>query len=229
MNLNRCKIGHLYDTDEYSECPYCNGTLGDREHDSPPILLKPTAYANQGATLPPTEGYDNWDNSVIPVSEIMPSTEPTLAELLKDARKQNNMSAPQSQEETMETMRYSPSGDMKINPVVGWLVSLNGEEAGKSYELKAGRNFIGRSSQMDVVLKGDQSVSRDKHAIIVYEPRKREFIVQPGESKELFYLNDDVVLSAQKIQSFDKLVIGQTELYFVPFCSEKFAWEDLAR
>jgi hypothetical protein len=82
---------------------------------------------------------------------------------------------------------------------------------------------------MDVVLSGDMSVSREKHAIILYEPKKRVFLAQPGESKELFYVNDEVVLNVTSLNAYDKIAIGNTELYFVPFCGEVFAWEDLGK
>jgi hypothetical protein len=226
MNFTRCAKGHLYDADQFPECPHCNGSAG-KEEDISATVSYPSGTVktvdNQGVTMPTTEAYTAWDNS-IPVSTVV-TEEPSIVDLLKKARENSTTVKHESADDTLKTMRYSPSENIQSEPVVGWLVCLNGEEAGRSYELKNGRNFIGRSTSMDVVLK-DQSVSRDRHAIIVYEPKKREFIVQPGESKELFYLNEDVVLSAQKIKSFDKLIIGNTELYFVPFCSENFAWED---
>jgi hypothetical protein len=232
MNFTRCEKGHLYDADLHPACPHCNGVEGREDDISATVKhssggVNPTVD-NQGVTMPKTEAHNVWGDS-IPVSDVVPEEEPSIADLLKMAResKSNNVTVKNEPEgDTLKTMRYSPAQNIKTEPVVGWLVCISGEEAGRSFELKTGRNFIGRSTSMDVVLK-DQSVSRDKHAIIVYEPRKREFIVQPGESKELFYLNDDVVLSSQKIKNFDKLIIGNTQLYFIAFCSESFAWEDL--
>lgn len=111
-------------------------------------------------------------------------------------------------------------------PVVGWLVCIGGNHFGEDFKLKAGRNFIGRSSEMDVALTGDASVSRDRHAIILYEPKNNIFIVQSGDAKELFYLNDKVVLNATEISAYDKLTLGNSTLLFVPCCSDKFKWED---
>lgn len=111
-------------------------------------------------------------------------------------------------------------------PVVGWLVCIGGNHFGEDFKLKAGRNFIGRSSEMDVALTGDPSVSRDRHAIILYEPKNNIFIVQSGDAKELFYLNDKVVLNATEISAYDKLTLGNSTLLFVPCCSDKFKWED---
>ena len=78
---------------------------------------------------------------------------------------------------------------------------------------------------MDVVLSGDASVSRDRHAIVVYEPKSNIFLVQPGDSKELFYVNDEVVLSAQEIKGYDVLSVGNSKLMFIPCCSDRFNWD----
>ena len=77
---------------------------------------------------------------------------------------------------------------------------------------------------MDVALTGEATVSRDKHAIIVYEPQQNMFLAIPGDAKELFYLNGDVVLSAQKIVKGDRIKVGQVELMFIPCCDEGFTW-----
>lgn len=111
-------------------------------------------------------------------------------------------------------------------PVVGWLVCTGGEYYGQSFLLKSGRNFIGRNPGMDIVLSGDLSVSRDRHAVVIYEPKAKIFIAQPGDSHELFYLNDKVVLNNEVLNPYDVLTIGNEKLLFIPLCGEKFCWED---
>ena len=80
---------------------------------------------------------------------------------------------------------------------------------------------------MDIVLASDKTVSRKRHAIVLYDPHSRIFVAQPGESRELFYINDKVVLRNEQLNIYDKLLIGKTELVFFPLCGEKFAWEDV--
>ena len=118
-------------------------------------------------------------------------------------------------------------GTLGMEPVVGWLVAVAGNHFGEDFKLKTGRNFIGRSTEMDVKLTGDSSVSRDRHAVIVYEPRGNVFLVQPGDAKELFYINERVVLAATKIAAYDILNLGETKLMFIPCCSEKFNWDSV--
>lgn len=116
-------------------------------------------------------------------------------------------------------------GDVETDPVVGWLVSVEGSNFGQDFKLKTGRNFIGRSNSMDISLTDDASISREKHAIVLYEPKSNIFLVQPGDAKELFYLNDKVVLNATELEAYDVLSIGATKLLFVPCCSSKFNWK----
>lgn len=113
-----------------------------------------------------------------------------------------------------------------IDPVVGWLVCIEGADFGSSFIIKSGRNFVGRSGDMDIVLHGDSSISRVKHAIILYEPKRREFIAQAGESRELFYVNEEVVLNSIRLKQHDILMIGNTKLMFFPCCGENFGWDD---
>ena len=51
--------------------------------------------------------------------------------------------------------------------------------------------------------------------------------MQPGDAKELFYLNDNVVLAATEIKAYDVLTLGDTKLLFVPCCSDKFNWDSV--
>lgn len=118
-------------------------------------------------------------------------------------------------------------GAIPSEPVVGWLVAIEGSNFGEDFKLKTGRNFIGRSTSMDVALTGDSSISREKHAIILYEPKSNIFLVQPGDAKELFYLNDKVVLNATEIGAYDVLSLGNTKLMFIPCCSDKFNWDSV--
>ncbi len=114
----------------------------------------------------------------------------------------------------------------KHEPVVGWLVCIEGESAGEDYRLKTSKNYIGRAETNDVIIRDDNSISREKHAIIIYEPIEGIFIAQPGESSALYYCNDKVVLSPIQLKNRDVIRIGKTKLVFVPFCIESFKWEN---
>ncbi len=125
-----------------------------------------------------------------------------------------------------KTISYA-SQVIGAEPVVGWLVITKGNDLGLDFRLKTGRNFIGRSASMDIALKNDKTVSREKHGIVVYDPKSCSYIVQPGTSKELCYLNDEVVLSPEKLKAYDIITVGETNLLFIPLCSKDgFNWDN---
>ncbi len=110
-------------------------------------------------------------------------------------------------------------------PVVGWLVCIEGTLIGRSFELFAGMNFIGRNKNNHICIPLDASVSREKHGIVIYDPRSKNFMIQSGMSAELLYLNDSVVLQPVNLEPYDTLLLGTTKFLFVPFCGEKYSWE----
>lgn len=112
-------------------------------------------------------------------------------------------------------------------PCVGWLIALGGEHIGTDFRLKVGKNFIGRSPKMDIALTDDKSVSRERHAIVVYEPKAHLYLVQPGESSSLVYRNDEVVLTPVKLEAYDMITVGDVNLLFMPLCGERFSWGSL--
>lgn len=111
-----------------------------------------------------------------------------------------------------------------IDPVVGWLVCIEGPDKGRDYRIHTERNFIGRAPTMDIAIAGDAGISREHHAVISYNPKRHTFTVAPGDSRGLTYLNDDELLGPQPIKPYDTLELGVSKLLFVPFCGERFTW-----
>ena len=114
-----------------------------------------------------------------------------------------------------------------IDPVVGWLVSVEGPHFGESFSIHSGMNSIGRNPSNRIVLDRDMAVSREKHAFITYEPKHRRFYVKPGDSSGLVYVNEDYITENRQINPRDVLEIGSSKLVFLPFCTEEFGWEDV--
>ncbi len=123
----------------------------------------------------------------------------------------------------------APAPSRVSTPCVGWLIALCGSHIGQDFRLKVGKNFVGRASHMDVALTEDMSVSRDRHAIVVYEPKAHLYLVQPGESSSLVYKNDEVVLTPMKLEAYDVVTVGDVNLLFMPLCGARFNWGDLLR
>jgi len=117
---------------------------------------------------------------------------------------------------------------MGFDPVVGWLVCIQGPEKGRDYRVRSERNGIGRGPEMAICIASDETISRENHAIISYNPRKASFRIAPGEGRGMTYLNDEEVDVPQPLQAYDRIELGQTQLLFVPLCGEHFHWQDEA-
>lgn len=111
-----------------------------------------------------------------------------------------------------------------VEPVVGWLVCMEGMDKGAHFILKAGTNNLGRSVNMDVSIRNDVHISRDRHSILTYDEGGREFFIAPGIGQGITYVNDKPVLSAQKLNEGDCIRMGKTKLIFIPLCSVEFGW-----
>jgi len=113
-----------------------------------------------------------------------------------------------------------------VEPVVGWLVCVKGKHFGEAFNIVAGRNSIGRLEGNTIVIRKDNSVSKEKHLWIMYDPKKRDFYVQPGEGSGLSYVEDDIVTETRKLLPYNKIEIGNGLYIIVPLCGERFTWED---
>ena len=111
-------------------------------------------------------------------------------------------------------------------PTVGWLVCIKGDHFGMSFNIVAGMNAIGRNSNNKIVLNRSNTVSRDRHALIIYEPRQRTFYIKPGESSGLTYMNGEYITDACAMKAKDVIELGNNSLMLIPLCDETFNWED---
>lgn len=118
----------------------------------------------------------------------------------------------------------APHVNKVSTPCVGWLVALGGEHIGTDFRLKVGKNFIGRSPKMDIALTEDKSVSRERHAIVVYDPKSNMYLIQPGDSSSLVYHNNNLLLTPEKLEAYDMITVGDVNLLFMPLCGAKFSW-----
>lgn len=218
MTLVKCPNGHYYDSSRFgNNCPHCGmggaASAGGDQTTVPLNLPDPVNTASNTATEPLTVNQNVTSNGTA------------------QGAAGGSAPAPETLDKTVDNDRTLPvTADMldgameRPAPVVGWLVCTDGVNKGSDYRLHQGRNFIGRSTEMDVCIMGDNTVSRSSHAIVVYDPRGNVYLAQPGSSKELFYINDSLVLNPVELKAMDILSLGDTKLMFVPLCGEKFHW-----
>lgn len=118
---------------------------------------------------------------------------------------------------------------MKFEPVVGWLVCIDGPEKGKDFRIYGRNNTIGRSDKMDICIKGDPTISRENHARLAYDEKHNAFHLIPAENTNTIYLNDEPVYVPTKLNVRDVIEFGDCKLVFIPFCDDKFTWKETAK
>lgn len=122
-----------------------------------------------------------------------------------------------------------------VQVVVGWLVSIKGNDQGVDYRLHNGHNTVGRGSEMDVSLR-DERISRTAAIIIHYDAMGKAFYASNGGGKCLAYVNNKLLMGNHELQAYDRIQLGVdkrgsveiiSELLFVPLCGEHFSWAEI--
>jgi hypothetical protein len=108
------------------------------------------------------------------------------------------------------------------DPVVGWLVCVEGREKGRDFRLRAGRNEIGRALRSDVALVDDERVSRHNHCSIIFEPRRCTFHLVYGDGE--CFINGKPLGESAALREGERMEIGGSAFVFVPFCKEGRTW-----
>ena len=111
-------------------------------------------------------------------------------------------------------------------PPTAWLVCVKGAYQGQAFTCKSGRNKIGRNPNCNINLINDASITREPHAMVIYDPKQRTFYLQNGTGDGLVYLNGSLLFSHEQLHAYDKIQIGNAEFVFFPLCGEQFTWDD---
>lgn len=217
--VRKCKSGHWYDPNLFQECPHCKKdseklrlSLSEEEdEDDRTVSMMDLSLDAQLSGLKSAESSD------------LKSVEGSATGELS-AFDFGIISSESLGEDDDRTISFWDFGLSRIPAVTGWLVGLNGEDTGKDFRLHTGKNFIGRSINMDVVLSEDKGVSREKHCSVTYDPKSNKFFAS-GEQGNTIYLNGTAMEGIQEIGDGDILTVGTTELAFVPYCKEERTWE----
>lgn len=204
MALQECGNGHIYDTDQYSSCPYCSG-VGNRIN----FINDETSAV---APVPPA---NEVGRTVAPQSYIERQTPPVI-------QRQPQPVDPGVVGKTVGVLQQR----IDIEPVVGWLVCIEGADKGHDYRIYGKNNTIGRSDRNDIIIKGDRTISRDNHAKLAYDAKHNAFHLIPADSTNTIYLNDEPVYIPTKLSARDIIEFGECKFMFVPFCDDSFRWDN---
>lgn len=123
-----------------------------------------------------------------------------------------------------KTVSYYDANDAE--PPVGWVVCVAGPYLGRAFECKVGRNRFGRTPGYEICLPEDTAVTRDAHAVLIYDPKEKQFYLQAGSSDGLAYLNGDLLFSHESLHPYDMIALGNSRFVFLPLCGERFSWDE---
>ena len=112
-----------------------------------------------------------------------------------------------------------------FDPVVGWLVVVDGLGRGQYRPVRYGQNAVGRGQDLRISIDfGDQRISREAHAFVIYDEVQRRFFIRDNGKSNIVRLNGEAVLSLSELHDRDRISIGETTLLFVALCDQNFDW-----
>ena len=211
MAFTTCSNGHQYDSSISKECPQCASLRGK----TMPLTAADTGWSSDtdwddyGKTEPMdggsatgmygTQGVnmggaaDTGKTMPLDTQPVNPGGGNNWADT-KDYRDTNfdpDMDTP-----TMPLNFDKGENIRAVPPVAGWLVCIEGASKGTDYRIHSEYNYIGRSTSMDICIKGDPTISRENHAIIAYDPIDRLFYFAPSGGGSIVRLNGRAVLGS---------------------------------
>lgn len=225
MEIVRCSKGHFYDSEENATCPMCAAEAARNKNPLGNNVLPDgiigTSYFDDGNTPSPTLPVDPNGGKVQPYQR-------TVSAGSQDTQSNDNggMGAfPKTMPLTPPTF-LSEEDATTFDPVVGWLVCIEGATKGTDYRIHSQNNYIGRSAKMDISIPEDSHISAENSAIIAYDNEDRTFYFGPCSGRNIVRVNGKPALSVEKIEAYDVLTIGTTKLLFVPLCGDRFDWNE---
>ena len=116
------------------------------------------------------------------------------------------------------------------DPVVGFLVVVGGPGLGSFRPIFEGNNTIGRAAENRIPLDfGDDTISAEEQAYLRYDSNDRSFLFVPNLAKtNVVSVNDKRPTGAVELKAMDVIVLGCTQVAFVPFCGADFDWSEIS-
>ncbi len=212
VKLVECPNGHFFDVNVHKVCPYCGQKASH-------AALNVTQPAGNGAT--PGAGVTQHDSGNF-VETRIPGGPHIGGQASRTMPADNN-----NENDSFGKTRPSRPDyeEDQIEPVVGWLVCIEGPMKGQDFRLHDGYNYIGRESG-DIVIQGDSTISRQKHAIVSFYSKRGNFYVGPGDGRNIIELNDEPVMSPVVLESYDVITLGNTKLLLIAMCGKRFSWTE---
>ena len=220
MILKCCNKGHYYDGDKYQNCPHClEEGQSLQKSKARHILKRKTSIKNSSAEMSVNVSQHSFQSRSSSSEESMtmclPSNDEESMTMCLPSNNDDSLTVclPAKQHNSLERLPQAGSLDIFLAEqrlTAGWFVCINGKEFGRSFAVKNGKNLIG-------------------HAVVYYLMKHNKFMIEPGDTRNLFYLNEEPVLNPVEMKRHDILKIGGISLMLVPLCGKDFSWTELIK
>lgn len=233
MNMKQCPRGHYYDGDLNATCPTCaaEGSMGFGETEAVGgFETQPVTGAFGGGfvggfdPIGATEPIGQMNRGPVGGDDQFTGTKPPTQSFSDATMNLFENKTPGVDNYSDETMAVNPGSIAGFTPVVGWLVCIDGPDKGHDYRIRAGYNYIGRAEYMDICVRGDKQISREKHAVIAYDDLEKLFFFGPADGRNIVRVNGKTAMAAKELSAYDVLTIGTSQFIFIPLCGERFDW-----
>lgn len=198
MAIIRCENKHYYDNSKFKQCPHCkrNGAI-------------------EGGLGTNISSGGLGENKTVAMFLDRETEKKTVSfdNLKDDILTQNG--------ELKTVGLFFQSKNM--NPIAGWLVCIEGENKGRSFEIHIGKNFLGRSMKMDIHTN-DELITNENHCAVIYEPISVRYYIVAGEG--MTYCNGKIVSESAEIFEDDEISAGRSKYVFIPFCRKGRDWSE---
>lgn len=217
VKMAMCPNGHYYNSAIHATCPQCGKKGSEIQHTVP---AGPETVINR--TMPA----NNANNTSNIGKTVAADTASSGGETIFPGA--NGKTIPVTPDDAPG--RFGPTvvgediGDAVVEPVVGWLVCIDGPVKGCDFRIHAGYNYIGRETG-DIRIAADMRISHENHAMVAYDPEDCGYYFGPSGGRNLVKLNGKTVLNAVEIHDYDVISIGSSKLMFIGVCGDSFSWE----
>lgn len=226
MEIKRCAKGHFYDAEANAFCPQCaaeQGFGGAEDYGATEPAGGMGGMEDYGATEPAGGMGGMEDYGATEPLGGFGAADPGVT-MPVDGGNGFMEGGMEGYDEVTRPVPPVGGNTPGFMPVVGWLVCIEGPARGADYRIRAGYNYIGRAQHMDICVRGDNTIGRERHALVAYDQEERVFFFGPADGKSIVRLNGKMVMNPQEIKLHDVLTVGTTKLMFVPLCGEGFDW-----
>jgi hypothetical protein len=121
-----------------------------------------------------------------------------------------------------------PEGQKRqVDPVVGWLVAIEGDAQGRDFPIRMGQNSIGRDRNNRICIEEDGAIARDTHAYVDFDHVNTRFYFSRGKGSALTFLRREVdgivsqipILQTEELNPWEVIQLtAKTVVVFVPLC-----------